>query len=101
MRHFGVLKFTPEITEDQIWACFHLMKQMVGKIDGLLDMDYGPYNGNEGLNDEFTHGFVMTFDNAKSRDAYLPHPVNEEAKLFVVPKLERVIVFDIDTDEMK
>lgn len=101
VRHFGVFKFKPHITEQEIWACFHTMKEMVGKVDGLLDMEYGAYNGNEGLNDEFTHGFVMTFDSPKSRDLYLPHPVHEEVKAFVVPKLERVIVFDIDVDEMK
>jgi hypothetical protein len=72
------------------------MKEMVGKIDGLTQMEYGPYNGDEGLNEDFTHGFVMTFDSPESRDAYLPHPLHEEVKLYVVPKLERVIVFDIN-----
>lgn len=99
VRHFGVFKFKPGITEEQIEACFLTMKDMVGRIDGLLDMEYGPYNGDEGLNEDFTHGFVMTFDSPESRDAYLPHPVHEEVKLFVVPKLERVIVFDIVVPE--
>lgn len=99
VRHFGVFKFKPGITEEQIESCFLTMKDMVGRIDGLLDMEYGPYNGDEGLNEDFTHGFVMTFDSPESRDAYLPHPVHEEVKLFVVPKLERVIVFDIVVPE--
>ena len=59
-------------------------------------MEHGPYNSPEGLNDGFTHGFVMTFVSLESRDAYLPHPVHEQAKDVVVPNLERVIVFDID-----
>jgi hypothetical protein len=30
---------------------------------------------------------------------YLPHPIHEKVKEFVVPKLEHVIVFDIDVPE--
>ncbi len=95
VRHFGVFKFKTGVTEQDIEQCFITMKNMVGKIDGLLDMEYGPYNGDEGLNDDFTHGFLMTFTSENARDAYLPHPVHEEVKAFVVPKLEKVIVFDI------
>lgn len=95
VRHFGVFKFKEEITEGQIEECFQTMKAMVQQIQGLLNMEYGPYNGDEGLNEDFTHGFIMTFDNPESRDAYLPHPVHEKVKELVVPRLERFIVFDI------
>lgn len=95
VRHFGVFKFKNAVTEEQITACFSTMKDMVGKIPGLLEMEYGPYNGNEGMNEDFTHGFLMTFDSPESRDAYLPHPLHEKVKELVVPRLERVIVFDI------
>ena len=96
VRHFGVFKFKESVTDEQIAECFSTMKNMVGSIPGLLDFEYGPYNSSEGLNEDFTHGFVMTFDNLQSRDAYLPHPVHERAKEIVVPRLERVIVFDIE-----
>lgn len=94
VRHFGVFKFKPTISEEQIAECFHTMKDMVEKIPGLLAMEHGPYNSNEGLNDDFTHGFIMTFDTPESRDAYLPHPLHEKVKELVVPRLERVVVFD-------
>ena len=96
VRHFGVFKFKEAVTEDQITNCFVTMKDMVGKIPGLLDMEYGSYNSTEGLNEDFTHGFVMTFDSLASRDAYLPHPIHEQVKEIVVPNLARVVVFDID-----
>ncbi len=99
VRHFGVFKFKETITEEQIETCFRTMRDMVGKVSGLLDMKYGSYNGDEGLNEDFTHGFVMTFDTPESRDAYLPHPIHEKVKEFIVPKLERVIVFDINVVE--
>ena len=96
VRHFGVFKFKEGISEDQIHESFQTMMSMVEQIPGLLKMEYGPYNGDEGLNEDFTHGFIMTFDTPESRDAYLPHPVHEKVKELVVPRLERVIVFDIN-----
>lgn len=94
VRHYGVFKFKPEISPDQIEACFASMMSMVGRIPGLQNMEHGTYQSAEGLNDGFTHGFIMTFDSVASRDAYLPHPIHEEVKDIVVPCLERVIVFD-------
>ncbi len=95
-RHFGVFQFHPDITENRIQECFAAMAGMVGKIDGLLTFEHGSYKSDEGLNDGFTHGFIMTFDSPESRDAYLPHPIHEAVKDVVVPCLARVIVFDFD-----
>lgn len=95
-RHYGVFKFHPHITQEKIDECFATMVDMVGKIPGLLSMEHGPYKSPEGMNEDFTHGFIMTFDSPESRDAYLPHPVHEHAKDVVVPCLEKVIVFDFD-----
>ncbi len=92
--HYGTFVFKPEVTPAQIAQCFAEMRGMVGKIPGLLSMQHGPYQSPEGLNDGFTHGFVMTFDSPASRDAYLPHDEHERVKAIVVPKLARVLVFD-------
>lgn len=94
IRHFGMFQFQPGVTAREIDECFSEMKGMVGKIPGLLDMEHGLYESAEGLNDDFTHGFIMTFDKAASRDAYLPHPEHERVRDIVVPRLERVVVFD-------
>ena len=94
VRHFGVFKFKENVQNEQIDECFRRMKSMVGRIAGLTDMEYGPYESDEGMNQDFTHGFIMTFESAKSRDEYLPHPIHEQVKEYVVPKLERVVVFD-------
>ena len=91
-----MFQFKEGISDAQIDNCFAEMKAMVGKIPGLLDMEHGPYDSSEGMNDGFTHGFIMTFDGPESREAYLPHPVHEEVKAIVVPKLERVVVFDFN-----
>ncbi len=97
IRHFGMFQFKSGVTESQIADCFSEMKGMVGKIPGLLDMEHGPYESGEGLNDGFSHGFIMTFDTGANRDAYLPHPEHERVRDIVVPRLERVVVFDFGT----
>lgn len=94
IKHFGMFQFHPEITVSQIEECFLEMQGMVAKIPGLLSLERGPYESPEGMNDGFTHGFIMTFDNASSRDAYLPHPEHGRVRDIVVPRLKRVVVFD-------
>ncbi len=94
VKHFGVFAFKPGISAERIDHCFAEMRSMVGRIPGLLDMAHGVYESPEGLDDGFTHGFIMTFENAAARDAYLPHPEHERVKAIVVPCLERVVVFD-------
>jgi len=94
VRHLGMFQFKSGVTPAQIDECFSELKGMVGKIPGLLEMEHGPYQSDEGLNDGFTHGFVMTFDSPESRDAYLPHEEHERVKQVVVPCLERFVVFD-------
>ncbi len=96
VRHFGMFQFKDGVTASHIDTCFQEMKGMIGRIPGLLDMEHGSYESGEGLNDGFTHGFIMSFDTAASRDAYLPHPEHERVKEIVVPCLERVVVFDFE-----
>jgi len=95
-RHFGVFQFKPDVTDEQIDECFAEMHAMVGLIPGLLSMEHGPYKSDEGLSDGYTHGFIMTFDSAESRDAYLPHPEHMKRVELVQPRLERLVVFDFD-----
>jgi hypothetical protein len=95
-RHYGMFQFKNGVSDSEIDTCFKAMKGMIGKIPGFLEMEYGPYDSTEGLNDGYTHGFIMTFDSPESREAYLPHPIHEKVKELVIPKLERVIVFDFN-----
>jgi hypothetical protein len=94
IRHYGVFQFHPEITQDQIDESFRELAGMVGKIPGLLSVEHGSYESDEGLNDGFTHGFIMTFDTAQSRDEYLPHPEHVRVRDIVAPRLARLVVFD-------
>jgi len=96
IRHYGVFQFLPAITQEQIDECFCELAGMVGQIPGLLGIEHGPYQSDEGLNDGFTHGFIMSFDTAQSRDEYLPHPEHERVRDIVAPRLARLVVFDFE-----
>lgn len=61
VRHFGVFEFKESADAKIISECFEAMGSMVGKIPGLVNFEYGTYNSSEGLNEGFTHGFIMTF----------------------------------------
>ena len=95
-KHIGIFQFKEEISEEQIKESFDALMSMVGRIPGLLKMEHGAYDSSEGLNDGYTHGFIMPFNSPESREAYLPHPIHEEVKDLLVPQLERVVVFDFN-----
>jgi hypothetical protein len=101
VKHFGVLEFRPAVSREQIERCFAELCGLVGKIPGLRSICHGRYDSPEGLNDGFTHGFIMSFDSPAARDAYLPHPEHERVKELIVPFLARVIVFDFAVSEQQ
>ena len=43
-----------------------------------------------------THGFVITFEDAAKRDAYLPRREHEKFKALAIPHIEKVVVFDYE-----
>lgn len=94
VKHFGVFKFKPYVIEEEQQLCFKQLASLVDKIQGLIDFKCGPYESDEGFNQGFSHGFIMTFDNVQNRDRYLNHPDHEEVKEFVVPLLADFVVFD-------
>jgi hypothetical protein len=75
---------------------FRALKNLKGEIPGILDFAGGPYSSHEGLNQGYTHGFVMTFDSAASRDAYLPHPKHETVKDAIIPHVASIVAFDFE-----
>jgi hypothetical protein len=96
LKHLALVKFKTAASADQIKQVFHEIGRLQQVIPGILDYSWGTNNSPEGLNQGFTHGFVMTFRNAANRDAYLPHPAHEKVKQFALPLVDKIIVFDYD-----
>ena len=77
-RHVVVFKFKPEATPDQIQQVTRAFSELRGKIPGITGFEHGVNNSPEGRNLGFTHVYLMTFENAAARDAYLPHPEHKK-----------------------
>jgi hypothetical protein len=78
VRHVVVFKFKPEATPDQIQQVTRAFSELRGKIPGITGFEHGVNNSPEGRNLGFTHVYLMTFENAAARDAYLPHPEHKK-----------------------
>ena len=74
VKHIVLLKFKPETKAEVISDFFADLSALESGIPEMLSYEHGPYSSNEGLNQDFTHGFVMTFSSETARDHYLTHP---------------------------
>src|ERR1700752_1641678 len=68
------------------------------RLPGIVHFSAGPYASSEGLNQGFTHGFLMTFASAADRDRYLVHPEHEKVKERFLPQVANVVAFDFEEE---
>jgi hypothetical protein len=88
VKHAVVMRLKREITPEKVREIFGTLEGLRSKIPGLLDFSGGAYSSPEGLNQGFTHGFVMTFADEASRNGYLTHPDHEAVKTLIIPWLD-------------
>lgn len=96
VQHMVLVKFKPEVTTTRIGELFQLVRSMRRTIPGIEYCDGGPYSSTEGLDRGFTHGFLVTFRDARARDAYLPHPEHAKVRDALLEVIESVIAFDFE-----
>jgi hypothetical protein len=96
VKHIALVKFKEGTTEELIDKLFGEIMDITEVIPGIEDYVAGKNSSPEGLNQGFTHGFIITFQDAAARDAYLPHPEHEKAKALIMPHVESVLVFDFE-----
>jgi hypothetical protein len=95
MYHLVLVKFAPAKAHrmGDLAAALETLRK---RLPGFLSCTGGPYSSPEGLNQGYTHGFVMTFADAAARDHYLTHPEHEQLKAAFLPDLEAVVAFDFE-----
>ena len=74
VRHVVVFKYKDGATDDQIKEITDAFRDLKDKIPGIIGFEHGINNSPEGLNQGFTHVYLLTFENEEARDVYLPHP---------------------------
>jgi hypothetical protein len=94
LRHVVLFKFKPEATKEQIHEVVAGFQALPKKIDGITAFEWGTDVSPEKLADGFTHCFIVTFKDAQSRDAYLPHQAHKDFVAIALPRVEKVLVVD-------
>lgn len=96
VRHVVVFKYKADATDDQINQVTDAFRALQNTIPGITSFEYGTNMSPEGHDDGFTHVYLVTFESAADRDAYLPHPEHEKfgALLGELDILEDIFVVD-------
>lgn len=72
IQHMVLFKIKAGVTTEKISQLFSQLAELQQLIPGITYFASGPYSSPEGLNQGYTHGFLMTFESLDARDAYLP-----------------------------
>lgn len=96
IQHMVLFRIKPEVTTEKITELFTLLAKLQQLIPGITYFAGGPYSSPEGLNQGYTHGFVMTFESVDARDTYLPHPEHERVKALLLACINSALVFDFE-----
>ncbi len=95
LRHAVFFAFKESSTEEDIQGVVDAFAALPEKIDSIIDFQWGVNNSPEGLDDGFTHCFLLTFQNGADRDAYIPHPAHSGEFADVLrPHMKDVFVID-------
>ena len=71
VKHVALWKFKEGTPPEKIDMVLQELLDVSETIPGIEDYVSGANNSPEGMNQGYTHGFVMTFENAEARDGYL------------------------------
>jgi hypothetical protein len=78
VKHIVLFRYKPGATSGQINEVTEAFRALKGKIPGITSFECGVNNSPENLNKGFTHVYLITFENAGARNAYLPHPEHKK-----------------------
>ena len=94
LRHVVNFKFKETSSVADVQKVVDGFLGLKAKIPEIASFEFGTNNSPEGLNDGFTHCFLVTFKSEKDRDAYLPHPAHKAFVDVLKPHLDKVMVID-------
>ncbi|WP_229311186.1 Dabb family protein [Larkinella soli] len=94
VQHIVLFKFKPEAGPEKVKEIVAAFEALPSKIKEIKGFEWGTNHSPENLNKGLTHAFILTFDNEKDRDTYLPHPAHKEFGKIVGAWLADVTVVD-------
>ena len=94
LRHVVAFKFKESATPEQIKDVEKAFCALKTKIPQIASLEWGTNCSPEQHAKGFTHCFLVTFNSAADRDAYLPHPEHKAFAGSLGPILADVFVVD-------
>jgi hypothetical protein len=99
-RHLVLFQYAPETSGETVAAIGVAFEELCARLPLVIGFERGVNSSPEGLNQGFTHAFLVTFATEADRDLYLPHPEHQEfVARWVSPHLAQVCVVDYLTTE--
>ena len=94
LRHAVFFKFKASSSGEDIQGVVDAFRDLPAKIDTITDLAWGTNNSPEGLDDGFTHCFLLSFRDDDGRAAYLPHADHKAFGNVLRPHMDDVFVID-------
>lgn len=94
LRHAVFFSFKPPASEDDVQSVVDAFRALPEKIPEIVDFAWGVNNSPEGLNDGFTHCFLLSFRDEAGRAVYLPHEAHKAFGDVLRPHMDKVFVID-------
>ncbi|OPZ14214.1 MAG: Stress responsive A/B Barrel Domain protein [candidate division BRC1 bacterium ADurb.BinA364] len=98
LRHVVMIKFKEDAPAEKIVEIEQAFAELPSKIEGIKGFEWGTDASVEGLSHGYTHCFVVTFEEKKARDEYIPNPAHREFAAQLKPFVEDVLVLDYWTN---
>ena len=93
-RHVVFFKFKDSATPAEVQGIENAFTELVKKVSTVTAFEWGTNVSPEGLNDGFTHCFLVTFKDKAGLEIYLPHPEHAAFVAKLKPLLEKACVLD-------
>lgn len=93
-RHVVTFKFKDTTTDAQIKQIVEDFGKLQDAIPEIIAFEHGTNVSPEGLDQGFTHVFLVTFKDKAGLDVYLPHPAHKAFVEKLLPLLEQPFVVD-------
>jgi hypothetical protein len=96
-RHVVLFKFKPTVPEETVRTIEAAFRALAAELPFVTGFEWGRNSSPEGLDQGFTHCFIVSFAGPEGRDAYLPHPAHQAfVRRHLDPALEKVCVVDFE-----
>lgn len=96
-RHVVAFKFKASATDEQIQGIVDGFADLQNQIDTIIGYEHGVNVSPEGLDQGFTHVFIVTFRDQAGLEVYLPHPAHKAFVDQLLPLLDQPFVVDFVT----